>query len=75
MKDNIPQADQWEALGWLEAQEFARRKWSRPVLATCRRTTVKDYVFLSPELQPYVRDVQLDWTVFPRPCSYPSFLR
>ena len=64
-RQNIPQADQWEALGWMEAQDFARRKWSRPILATCRRTTVKDYVFLSPEILPYVRDVQLDWTVFP----------
>lgn len=26
----IPQADTWEALGWMEAQNFARWRWSTP---------------------------------------------
>ena len=64
-RHNAPQADQWEAKGWMEAQAFAQWRWSTPVVATCRKTTVKDYVFLSPEVLPYVQDVQLDWTVFP----------
>ncbi|CAL1134630.1 unnamed protein product [Cladocopium goreaui] len=64
-RHNVPQAEQWEAKGWMEAQAFAQWRWSTPAVATCRKTTVKDYVFLSPEVLPYVQDVQLDWTVFP----------
>ena len=64
VRENLHQADYWEAKGWIEAQQFAQRRWSSPTIATCRRTTVKDYVFLSPEIQPYAYDIQLDWSVF-----------
>ena len=63
-RQNLHQADYWEAKGWMEAQQFALQRWSVPPIATCRRTTIKDYVFLSPEIQPYVCDVQLDWSRF-----------
>ena len=43
-RQNLPQADQWEAMGWMEAQAFAQWRWSQTPLATCRRTTVKDYI-------------------------------
>ena len=63
-RQNLPQADQWEAMGWMEAQAFAQWRWSQTPLATCRRTTVKDYIYLSPEILPYINDVQLDWSMF-----------
>ena len=63
-RHNLHQADYWEAKGWLEAQQFATRRWTVPPIATCRRTTIKDYVFLSPEIQPYVCDIQLVWSRF-----------
>ena len=58
-------ADHWEAHGWIEAQQLAYLKWQRPLQCTCKRTTIKDYVYLSPELVPYVQDVQVLWGIFP----------
>eukprot|EP00435_Cladocopium_sp_Y103_P028852 s1474_g7.t1 len=63
-RDHITQAEHWEAKGWMEAQHFAHLKWQKPVHCTCKRTTVKDFVYLSPEMLPYVIDVHLDWTAF-----------
>ena len=63
-RNNIPQASYWEAQGWMEAQTFACRRWSTPIGATCKHTTVKDFMFLSPEVLPYVTAVELDWSCF-----------
>ena len=60
----IPQADYWESKGWVEAQQLALRKWNRPFSCTCKRTTIKDFLYLSPEMIPYVEDIQIDWTTF-----------
>lgn len=49
-RDQIAQADYWETKGWMEAQHFAHRKWNRPIQqCTCKKTTIKDYAYLSPE--------------------------
>ncbi len=64
-RDSIPQADYWESLGWKEAQIFAFEKWGQPIRATCKNTTVKDFVYLSPELQPMVTSVTVDNTICP----------
>ena len=64
-RGNIPQADQWEAHGWLEAQQLAYLKWQKPYQCTCKKSTIKDYLYLSPEMIPFVTDVQLNWTTFP----------
>lgn len=63
-RTNIPQADYWESKGWIEAQQLAAKKWHRPRMCTCKRTTVKDFLYLSPEVIPYVEDIQLDWSSF-----------
>ena len=60
----IPQADVWENQGWLEAQQLAYLKWNRPQQCTCKRSTVKDYLYLSPEMIPYVQEIQIDWSLF-----------
>ncbi len=64
-RDSIPQADYWESLGWKEAQVFANEKWGQPIRATCRNTTVKDFVYLSPELQQLIVAVTVDNTLCP----------
>eukprot|EP00435_Cladocopium_sp_Y103_P041936 s1625_g11.t1 len=63
-RSQIPQADEWESKGWVEAQELALKLWNRPIQSTCKKTSVKDFVYLSPELVPYVLDVELNWTLF-----------
>ena len=64
-RSNLPQADHWEAQGWVEAQQLAYLRWQKPLQCTCRKTTIKDYLYLSPEMVPYVEDIQLNWTTFP----------
>ena len=74
-RDQIAQADYWETKGWMEAPHFAHRKWNRPIQqCTCKKTTIKDYVYLSPEILPYVQDVQLDWSTFPDHAAIMVFL-
>eukprot|EP00435_Cladocopium_sp_Y103_P066284 s1305_g28.t1 len=63
-RSQIPQADEWESKGWIEAQQLAQQKWNRPNQSTCKKTSVKDFVYLSPEIVPYVLDVELNWTLF-----------
>lgn len=64
-KSNMPQTEIWERLGWIEAQEFAKQKWQYVPVASCKRTTIKDFLYLSPEIQPFVKDVKVDWSFFP----------
>eukprot|EP00435_Cladocopium_sp_Y103_P006334 s3326_g2.t1 len=71
----IPQADYWESKGWIEAQQLAHRLWNRSIMCTCKRTTVKDFLYLSPEMVPYVEDVQLDWNHFADHATILVFLR
>ena len=47
-RGNLPQADHWEAKGWLEAQQVAYLKWQKPLQCTCKRSTIKDYLYISP---------------------------
>ena len=55
----------WESLGWVEIQKLAQQKWHIVPQPTCKRTTVKDFLFLSPELAAKVLAVNVDWTLFP----------
>ena len=54
----------WESLGWVEAQVFAKQTWQRDVQPTCKRKTVKDFIYPSPELLPFVRSVHTDDSYF-----------
>ena len=57
--------DYWESQGWVEIQKLAQQKWHIVPQATCKHTTVKDFLFLSPELASKVLEVNVDWTLFP----------
>ena len=64
-RDDIPQADYWESQGWVDIQALARQRWNRPFHSTCKRKTVKDFMYISPEIVPCVHDVWVQWEVFP----------
>ena len=64
-REFIPQAEYWESRGWKEAQIFAWEKWGHPIRATCKNTSVKDFLYLSPEIQPFVKSVEIDNTICP----------
>lgn len=55
----------WESQGWVEAQKLAQQKWHIVPQPTCKHTTIKDFLFLSPELASKVLEVNLDWSLFP----------
>ena len=64
-RDCIAQASYWESLGWREIQDVAQNNWGWVPQATCKKTTIKDFMYISPELVPLVRDVIVDWSYFP----------
>ena len=54
----------WEDQGWLDAQTLAFRRWGVDPQPTCKQKTVKDYIWLSPELQRFVVGLELDQAAF-----------
>ena len=59
-RNQICQAVEWEAKGWIEAQQLAKLRWNRPIHSTCKRTSVKDFLFLSPEVIQFVTEVEVN---------------
>ena len=45
----LSETDIWRQHGWAEAQEVAQLWWAQEPQATCKGTTVRDFVWLSPE--------------------------
>eukprot|EP00435_Cladocopium_sp_Y103_P015856 s1818_g3.t3 len=54
----------WESLGWVNAQYWALQKLGRPLQPTCKGVSIKDHLYLSPELALYLEDVTVDATFF-----------
>eukprot|EP00435_Cladocopium_sp_Y103_P003478 s3111_g1.t1 len=54
----------WEAMGWRELQHIAQERWCVPPVATCKRTSRKDFVFVSPALQKFIKSVANSWEHF-----------
>ena len=64
-EDDLPQIAIWRRLGWREIQEIYEEMTGRPVQVTCRKKTRKDFVWISPELQPYLQQVEILDHFFP----------
>ena len=56
----LPQTEEWSKLGFVEIQEYAWQKWNRPIEFTSKSLAVRDYVWISPELIPYLESVHTD---------------
>ena len=54
----------WADEGWVNIQVWATQKFGTPITPTCHGKTVKDHVFVSPELAMYLKTVQVDNTFF-----------
>ena len=61
----LSETHQWESKGWKDAQTFALEKWGVQPTPTCKQTTRKDYIFLSPQLQRYIVSVSNSYDKFP----------
>ena len=51
--------------GWVNAQQWAQQVLGKPIQPTCKETTIKDHIYLSPELACYLVDVQVQQQWFP----------
>ena len=62
LPESIPQFAIWRAHGFQEIQELALHRWQRPVENTCKGKSVKDHVWVSPELADKLIEVHTDTT-------------
>ena len=62
--DDIEFLKEWESLGWVEAQQWAMAKYQQVPMATCKRSTIRDYLMLSPELVADLEEVEVSWEWF-----------
>ena len=56
--------DVWRAAGWVEAQEYAEANWGRPRIPTSKGSAFSDHLWLSPELVPFMKQVEVFEEVF-----------
>eukprot|EP00435_Cladocopium_sp_Y103_P013896 s4170_g3.t1 len=54
----------WTDQGWINAQVWAEQKLGIPIRPTCKKTTTKDHLYLSPELAMYLQDVVVSDSYF-----------
>ena len=62
---SLQQTALWEQLGWKEIQVLWGEKFHRPIQPTCKSVSVKDFVWISPELQPFLEDIEVVDHIFP----------
>ena len=60
---NLPSMLQLKDPGWINAQQWAYEKLGKPIRPTCKSKTVKDHLYISPELAEHLLDVEVmnDW--------------
>lgn len=54
----------WANLGWINVQTWASEKFGTAIVPTCHGKTVKDHLFVSPELAMYLKSVHVDSSFF-----------
>eukprot|EP00438_Fugacium_kawagutii_P026061 Skav206839 [mRNA] locus=scaffold637:186877:191724:- [translate_table: standard] len=62
---SLDQPKLWHSLGWRELQDLHHMHTGQEPRPTCHNKTIKDYVWLSPELVEYYRDMVYLPSIFP----------
>lgn len=62
---SLPQTELWEKMGWKEVQKLGSHKFGRPIANTCKSKTVKDFIWISPEMVPFFQSVDTLDDLFP----------
>ena len=59
----LPSMEQWANLGWVNVQKWAYDVLGQEIQPTCKGSTTRDHLFVSPELSAYLTnvEVQQDW--------------
>ncbi len=60
----LPQCQELAALGFVEVQQWANQVWGQEVQPTCKKKTVKDFLWVSREMLPFIRKVWVDDSYF-----------
>ena len=60
----LPHTNRLIEAGFVELQQYALQTWNKPIQVTCKGSTTKDFVWISQELIPMLRDVIVDATWF-----------
>ena len=48
--EELTEVQYWQSLGWVEVQTLASMRWQHQITPTCKHKTVRDMIFVSPEL-------------------------
>ena len=60
----LPQCQELSALGFVEVQQWANQMWGQEIQPTCKKKTVKDFLWVSKEMIPLIRRVWVDDTFY-----------
>ena len=64
-QDTLPAFDILFQAGFREVQDLALERWGQPIAPTCKQSTRKDFLYLSPELQELLIGVDILTDVWP----------
>ena len=64
-EQDLPQVEIWKSAGWKEVQMMHAERTGTPCQATCKMKSRKDFIWISPELQPYFDCIDVVPHVFP----------
>ena len=64
-ESDLPQVQLWRERGWKEVQEIFHSQTGREIAHTCKGKTRKDFIWISPELQPFLSQVDVVPHQFP----------
>ena len=65
MPGTLEETKHWEAMGWKDIQDIAQTNWGITPTTTCKNTTRKDFLYISPQLQHYVTAASNRYDRFP----------
>ncbi|CAE6966038.1 aquIMA [Symbiodinium sp. CCMP2592] len=60
--EHLHQVAIWKQQGWIEAQDLAAIRWQTPLVPTCKGSTHRDFIFLSPEAAALCESVRVQET-------------
>lgn len=61
----LPAFDILHRAGFRDVQNLAFEWWGQPIAATCKNSTRKDFLYISPEMQQLLRGVEIHNDVWP----------
>ncbi len=58
LEGQLSSIESLKSMGWKEVQLLAKERTQREISKTCKSTTTKDFIWISPELVPYFEKVE-----------------